>query len=33
MTEGKEIKKWSDLIDKPQYNGPMLYGNNQMDAE
>jgi hypothetical protein len=31
--EGKEITKWSDLIDKQQYNGPMLYGNNQMDAE
>ena len=31
--EGKDIKKWSDLIDSPQYNGPLAYGNNQTDAE
>ena len=31
--EGKEIKKWSDLIDSPQYMGPLTYGNNQADAE
>ena len=24
---GREIVKWSDLIDTPQYGGPMLYGN------
>ena len=30
--EGKEIKKWSDLIDSPQYMGPLTYGNNQQDA-
>ena len=30
--EGKEIKKWSDLIDSPQYMGTLTYGNNQMDA-
>ena len=30
--EGKEIKKWSDLIDSPQYMGPLTYGNNQTDA-
>ena len=30
--EGKEIKKWSDLIDSPQYMGPLTYGNDQMDA-
>ena len=30
--EGKEITTWSDLIDDPQYMGPLTYGNNQMDA-
>ena len=30
--EGKEITKWSDLIDSPQYMGPLTYGNDQMDA-
>lgn len=30
--EGKEIKSWSDLIDNPQYYGPLTYGNDQMDA-
>ena len=30
--EGKEIKKWSDLIDSPQYMGPLTYGNDQKDA-
>ena len=29
---GKEIKSWSDLVDTPQYNGPLIYGNDQMDA-
>ncbi len=29
---GREIYKWSDLIDSPQYNGPLMYGNDQMDA-
>lgn len=29
---GREILKWSDLIDTPQYNGPLMYGNDQMDA-
>ena len=29
---GKEIKKWSDLVDDPQYMGPLTYGNNQTDA-
>ena len=29
---GREISKWSDLIDNPQYNGPLMYGNDQMDA-
>ena len=29
---GKEIASWSDLIDSPQYSGPMMYGNNQQDA-
>ena len=24
---GREIVKWSDLIDNPQYGGPLLYGN------
>lgn len=30
--DGREITKWSDLIDNPQYNGPLMYGNDQMDA-
>ena len=30
--EGKGITKWSDLIDSPQYMGPLTYGNDQMDA-
>ncbi len=29
---GREITKWSELIDNPQYNGPLMYGNDQMDA-
>jgi hypothetical protein len=29
---GKEITTWSNLIDNPQYMGPLTYGNNQMDA-
>ena len=29
---GREIFKWSDLIDDPQYMGPLTYGNDQMDA-
>ena len=29
---GREILKWSDLIDDPQYMGPLMYGNDQMDA-
>ena len=29
---GREIYTWSDLIDSPQYNGPLMYGNDQMDA-
>ena len=29
---GKEIATWSDLIDDSQYNGPLMYGNDQMDA-
>ena len=29
---GREITKWSDLIDNPQYSGPLLYGNDAMDA-
>ena len=29
---GREIKKWSDLIDNPQYSGPLTYGNDAMDA-
>ena len=29
---GKEIFTWSDLIDDSQYNGPLMYGNDQMDA-
>lgn len=30
---GKEITKWSDLVDNPQYYGPLTYGNDQNDAE
>ena len=29
---GKEISRWSELIDDPQYMGPLMYGNDQMDA-
>lgn len=29
---GKEITKWSDLVDNPQYYGPLTYGNDQTDA-
>lgn len=29
---GKEITQWSDLIDDPQYFGPMTYGNDATDA-
>ena len=29
---GKEINTWSDLIDDPQYYGPLTYGNDQTDA-
>ena len=29
---GKEIRTWSDLIDSPQYSGPMMYGNDATDA-
>ena len=29
---GREITKWSELIDNPQYSGPLLYGNDGMDA-
>lgn len=29
---GREISKWSQLVDVPQYNGPLMYGNDQMDA-
>ena len=32
MYAGKDIYTWSDLIDSPQYSGPMLYGNDAMDA-
>lgn len=30
--EGKEIRTWSDLVDSPQYMGPLTYGNDQTDA-
>ncbi|MBR0042565.1 MAG: DUF4465 domain-containing protein [Bacteroides sp.] len=30
--EGKEITTWSDLIDDPQYMGPLTYGTDQTDA-
>ena len=29
---GKEICTWSDLIDEKQYSGPLMYGNDSMDA-
>ena len=29
---GRFISKWSELIDDPQYSGPLLYGNDAMDA-
>ncbi len=29
---GREITTWSDLIDNPQYSGPLTYGNDAMDA-
>ena len=29
---GREISKWSQLVDSPQYSGPLLYGNDAMDA-
>ena len=29
---GREIATWSQLIDNPQYSGPLLYGNDAMDA-
>ena len=29
---GREITKWSELIDDPQYSGPLMYGNDAMDA-
>ena len=29
---GREISKWSELIDNPQYSGPLMYGNDMMDA-
>ena len=29
---GREITRWSELIDNPQYSGPLLYGNDAMDA-
>ena len=29
---GKEIYIWSDLIDDKQYSGPLMYGNDMMDA-
>ena len=29
---GREISKWSELIDSPQYSGPLMYGNDSMDA-
>lgn len=29
---GVDITTWSDLIDDPQYMGPLTYGTNQMDA-
>lgn len=29
---GRDIATWSDLIDSPQYSGPLTYGNDGMDA-
>jgi hypothetical protein len=29
---GVEITTWSELVDDPQYMGPLTYGNNQQDA-
>ena len=29
---GRLISKWSELIDDPQYSGPLMYGNDAMDA-
>jgi hypothetical protein len=29
---GANITTWSDLIDEPQYSGPLTYGNDGMDA-
>lgn len=29
---GKDIATWSDLIDDKQYSGPLMYGNDAMDA-
>ena len=29
---GHLISKWSELIDNPQYSGPLMYGNDAMDA-
>ena len=29
---GRDIAKWSDLIDNPQYSGPLMYGNDATDA-
>ena len=29
---GVDITNWSDLIDDPQYMGPLTYGNDQKDA-
>ena len=32
LWSGKEICTWSDLIDDKQYSGPLMYGNDSMDA-
>ena len=29
---GQEITKWSELVDNPQYSGPLMYGNDATDA-
>ena len=29
---GRLISKWSELIDNPQYSGPLMYGNDTIDA-
>ncbi len=29
---GREVCTWSDLIDSPQYSGPLMYGNDATDA-